>query len=78
VAFGAGLLVPLTMDLGGPKLRIASIGCREKLRLEPGNRFALGSADRQRRSLTATLSHPELPAALAPGDAVWIDDRGRG
>ncbi|HDR27460.1 pyruvate kinase [Rhodovulum sp.] len=78
-ATAAGRRVPLMMDLAGPKLRILAVSSREKIRLHPGDRFAL-AADLpagirgRTQPLTATLSHPQILDRLAPGDTVWIDD----
>jgi len=71
--------VPVMMDLAGPKLRITGLSSEKKLRLHPGDRFALASSlkvakKQRRRPLTATLSHPEMVSTLNPGDRVWIDD----
>ncbi|MBK5926285.1 hypothetical protein CCR87_02765 [Rhodobaculum claviforme] len=78
-AAAAGRHVPLMMDLAGPKLRITAVNSREKIRLHPGDRFALAPlipvARKGRPKLyTASLSHPEVLEGLAPGDPVWIDD----
>jgi len=78
-AEAAGRRVPVLMDLAGPKLRIVAINTREKIRLHPGDRFALApvlsaAGTHKPRLLIATLSHPEVLQILSPGDAVWLDD----
>jgi len=78
-AAAAGRTVPLMIDLAGPKLRITAVNCRDKVRLHPGDRFALAPEVAMARKggaklFTASLSHPQVLDTLAPGDAVWIDD----
>lgn len=78
-ADAAGRRVPLMLDLAGPKLRITAVNSREKIRLHPGDRFALSprivtEGKGRPRLYTASLSHPEVLDTLGPGDEVWIDD----
>jgi pyruvate kinase len=74
-AAAAGREVPVAMDLGGPKIRIVSVRGAAQTRLVPGDRFALLSGAGHAGKLpAAVLSHPEVVAALVPGQAVWIND----
>lgn len=61
----AGQRVPLMLDLAGPKLRIAAVNSREKIRLHPGDRFGLApdiplTRHARPRLYTASLSHPAV------------------
>jgi pyruvate kinase len=74
-AAAAGRRVPIVMDLAGPKLRVAAVSAPDRIRLHPGDRFALAAGlDAAPGLFTATLSHPALLAGLEPGMPVWIDD----
>ncbi|MFZ5752540.1 MAG: pyruvate kinase [Pseudomonadota bacterium] len=74
-AAAAGREVPVAMDLGGPKIRIVSVKGAAQTRLMPGDRFALlAGAGHAGKRPAAVLSHPEVVAALVPGQAVWIND----
>lgn len=78
-AAAAGRRVPLMIDLAGPKLRITALGTDRKIRLHPGDRFALSAepvieTSKTPRLLTACISHPGVLSDLTPGDPVWIDD----
>jgi pyruvate kinase len=75
----AGRRVPLMIDLAGPKLRIVSVNTERKIRLHPGDRFALSvepvvAKVKSPRLFTASISHPDVLKDLALGDPVWIDD----
>jgi len=65
------------MDIGGPKLRVASVHAADAVRLHRGDTVALvrdlGHADAA-DPVIATLSHPAVVDALAPGQEVWIND----
>lgn len=78
-AAAAGRRVTVEMDLGGPKLRVEEV--RAAGRLHAGDRLVLASAMAGTERLPqATLSDPELLAAMREGGEVWLDDgklRGR-
>lgn len=73
--------IPVSMDLGGPKFRVTAIAAGKKAGGEkhlflPGDQFALVQdlAAAPKALFSATLSHPALVAALAPGAEVSLDD----
>lgn len=72
-AAAAGRRVTVLADLAGPKIRLGAVD-PEVVVLREGERFTLttrpvtGGADR------ASVNLPELPAAVAPGDDVFIND----
>ena len=77
----AGRHLPLLMDLGGPKLRIAALAPGKSRRLEAGDRFLLAqeaagltSPEAGLPRSRATLTLPQALAAARPGAEVWIDD----
>jgi pyruvate kinase len=72
----AGRYLPVSMDLGGPKFRIARLHGNEKHRLVTGDGFYIlaEGARAPHGALAVRLSHPELAAALAEGREVVIDD----
>ncbi len=72
----AGRHIPVSMDLGGPKVRIADVVPKRPPRLFAGDRFALAARTGAgpRRLACATLTHPALLDALSPGAEVTLDD----
>lgn len=72
----AGRRLPVIMDLGGPKFRIARVHGDEKERLMPGDAFLIlkDGAKAPRGHLSIRLSHPALAEALREGAEVVIDD----
>ena len=60
----AGRRLPVIMDLGGPKFRIARVHGDEKERLMPGDAFLIlkEGAKAPRGHLSVRLSHPALAA----------------
>lgn len=75
-AAAEGRVVPVSMDLGGPKFRLRRVRDKAGTRLTPGDRFALAvSDDALPHGLpAATLSHAALVEALRPGSQVSLDD----
>lgn len=77
----AGRAVPVSMDIGGPKVRLGGVKATGQ-KMMRGDRFEIAAApgskkDRPRRY---GLTHPELLPHLVPAAPVWIDDgkvRGR-
>ncbi len=68
-----GRPVTIVQDLQGPKVRLGNfIGGRAMLMA--GETFTLTSEPIMGTSQRASLDHPELLAALQPGDQVWMDD----
>ena len=60
-------------DMQGPKLRV---GVFEggSVELEPGRRFILDRSDRPGTSVRVSVPHPEIFAAVRPGDEMLLDD----
>lgn len=75
-AESAGRRVPVSMDLGGPKFRIASVSQDRKHRFLPGDRFAIAASllGGPHKVVCATLSHPALFEALEVGAEISVDD----
>ncbi len=77
----AGRLVPVSMDIPGPKVRLS--GVKEGgVRYHRGDRFELAPEPGPKTGGVHRfgLSHPELLPHLVPGAVVWVDDgklRGR-
>ncbi|WP_259444849.1 pyruvate kinase [Neotabrizicola shimadae] len=71
-----GRRLPISMDLGGPKFRVARVWGPEKLRLGQGDRFALvlSPRDLPGKLPAAQLSDPALVQALGIGALVSLDD----
>ncbi|WP_126976845.1 pyruvate kinase [Frigidibacter oleivorans] len=70
-----GRKVPVSMDLAGPKIRIAGVDRAEGLRLKPGDRFGLALHPAAVPQLpVALLSHAQLFDHMPPGQPVWIND----
>ena len=65
--------IGIVADLQGPKLRVGVFedGSAD---LEPGQRFMLDRADRHGDVTRVSVPHPEIFAAVRPGDDVLLDD----
>ena len=65
--------VTIIQDLQGPKIRLGNfVGGRAMLMT--GEPFTLTAESVEGTSAGASLDHPELFAALKPGDQIWMDD----
>ncbi len=66
---------PITVmaDLQGPKLRVGRFAS-DKVTLKPGQAFRLDLDDKIGDQTRAPLPHPEIFAALSPGDDLLLDD----
>ncbi|HEV8226283.1 MAG TPA: pyruvate kinase, partial [Methylomirabilota bacterium] len=65
--------VTIIQDLQGPKIRLGNfVGGRAMLMT--GESFVLTAEPVEGTSAGASLDHPELFAALKPGDQIWMDD----
>ncbi len=65
--------VTIIQDLQGPKIRLGNfVGGRAMLMT--GESFTLTAEPVEGTSAGASLDHPELFAALKPGDQIWMDD----
>ncbi|HEX6775124.1 MAG TPA: pyruvate kinase, partial [Methylomirabilota bacterium] len=65
--------VTIIQDLQGPKIRLGNfVGGRAMLMT--GEPFTLTAEPVEGTSAGASLDHPELFAALKPGDQIWMDD----
>ena len=63
----------ILFDLQGPKLRVGKFKGKSAM-LETGQRFTLDRKSAAGNSERAELPHPELFAAIRPGDRILIDD----
>ena len=65
--------IGIMADMQGPKLRV---GVFEggRVELEPGRRFILDRSDRPGTSVRVSVPHPEIFAAVRPGDEMLLDD----
>jgi pyruvate kinase len=63
----------ILFDLQGPKLRVGRFKGKSAM-LETGQRFTLDRKTTAGSSERAELPHPELFAAIRPGDRILIDD----
>jgi pyruvate kinase len=68
-----GRPVTIIQDLQGPKVRLGKFVGGQAV-LVAGETFTLTGAPVLGTASRASFSHPEFLAALAPGDAVWMDD----
>jgi pyruvate kinase len=65
--------VTIIQDLQGPKIRLGNfVGGRAMLMA--GEPFVLTDERVEGTTARASLDHPELLAALKPGDQIWMDD----
>jgi pyruvate kinase len=68
-----GREISVILDLMGPKIRIGEIAGGEVF-LEDGQEFVLSGIVSDGDASRASVNYPGLPAALQPGDAVFLDD----
>ncbi|MFD2252349.1 pyruvate kinase [Pseudochelatococcus lubricantis] len=68
-----GRPIGILVDLQGPKLRVG-LFADERVMLDTGAEFVLDSSKRPGDATRVCLPHPEILQALAPGDAILIDD----
>ena len=64
--------VGILMDLQGPKIRIGTL--KEKVVLEPGQRFILTTRDVPGNAISVSVSLDTLPHSVSPGQSILIDD----
>jgi pyruvate kinase len=70
----AGRQVAILQDLPGPKLRIGKL-VEGVIELKPGERLAVSCGSQEMGNHDrVTLGWPGLPAAVAPGDALYLTD----
>lgn len=69
----AGRPIGILQDLAGPKLRVGLIegGTAE---LRPGSPFTLTTREVPGTAEVVSVSYPELPDDVKPGDRIYIDD----
>ncbi len=65
--------IGILMDLQGPKIRIGTLR-DQKLMVRPGESIRFVRSGSEGDSRAIPLPHPEIFAALAPGDDLLIDD----
>jgi pyruvate kinase len=68
-----GRSIGILVDLQGPKLRIGSFA-NETVMVETGSTFVLDDNPAPGDATRIQLPHPEILAALAPGDTMLLDD----
>jgi len=68
-----GRSIGVLVDLQGPKLRIGSFA-NEAVMIETGATFVLDDDPAPGNAARIHLPHPEILAALAPGDTMLLDD----
>jgi pyruvate kinase len=68
-----GRPIGILADLQGPKHRLGRFA-GGKVAIAPGNRITLDSVDAPGDATRVFLPHPEILAALAPGDRILVDD----
>ncbi len=68
-----GRPVGVLLDLQGPKLRVGTFE-GGKVTLEAGHAFRLDTSDTPGSAERAPLPHPEIMAAVQPGDELLLDD----
>jgi pyruvate kinase len=67
-----GRPIAILADLQGPKLRVGTFA--EPQELEPGQRFRLDLDPADGDATRVCLPHPEIFAALAPGETLLVND----
>jgi pyruvate kinase len=72
-ARAAGRPVALMADLPGPKMRIGRFG-EEPVLLEAGETFTLTTEEVVGSRQRVSVSFPQLPAAVRPGDRLFLND----
>jgi pyruvate kinase len=65
--------VAIMADLPGPKMRIGKID-PEPILLTPGNRFTLTTEEIVGNAERVSMSFPELPEVVKPGDRLFLND----
>ncbi len=65
--------VAIMADLPGPKMRIGTIADGPVV-LENGNRFTLTAKDIEGNIETVSMSYPQLPHVVHPGDTLFLND----
>lgn len=65
--------IGILLDLQGPKLRVGTFG-DGAVELERGSTFRFDLEEDEGSVLRAPLPHPEIFAALSPGDCLLVDD----
>jgi pyruvate kinase len=68
-----GRSIGVLVDLQGPKLRVGSF-VDEAVMLDTGATFVLDADPAPGDATRCSLPHPEILAALAPGDTMLLDD----
>jgi pyruvate kinase len=72
-AEAAGRRVAIMADLPGPKMRIGKF-LEEPVQLSPGEAFTLTTEDITGTRQRVSVSFPELPASVRPGDRLFLND----
>ena len=72
-AAAAGRRVAIMADLPGPKMRIGKF-VEEPVQLSPGETFTLTTEDIAGTRQRVSVSFPELPASVHPGDRLFLND----
>jgi len=72
-AEAAGRRVAIMADLPGPKMRIGKFS-EEPIQLAPGETFTLTTEDIVGSKERVSVSFPELPASVHPGDRLFLND----
>jgi pyruvate kinase len=72
-AEAAGRRVAVMADLPGPKMRIGKFG-EEPVMLSAGDMFTLTTEDITGTRQRVSVSFPQLPASVRPGDRLFLND----
>ncbi len=72
-AMAAGRRVAIMADLPGPKMRIGKFA-EEPVQLSPGETFTLTTEDVVGSRQRVSVSFPQLPASVRPGDRLFLND----
>jgi pyruvate kinase len=72
-AEAAGRRVAIMADLPGPKMRIGKF-VEEPVQLSPGETFTLTTEDIIGTRQRVSVSFPQLPASVRPGDRLFLND----
>jgi pyruvate kinase len=72
-AAAVGRRVAIMADLPGPKMRIGKFA-EEPVQLVPGETFTLTTEDIPGTPQRASVSFPQLPASVRPGDRLFLND----
>ncbi|MBU4174042.1 MAG: pyruvate kinase [Actinobacteria bacterium] len=68
-----GRRVGVMLDLQGPRLRVGSIK-GSNVELHPGREFVISTKQKRGDAECVSVSYPDLPGDVKPGDAVLMDD----